>query len=358
MWTTEKRSAYAIWAGPFVLATVLVLAASSTITAQQGQSVQPHSVSSDSDLPTLRREVEEIRREQLDYRVEKDLLKETYSSNYQMINMVLTIVLAAFTVLSVAGFRSISTIKGDFNRELSTLKNLKARVEAEVHAIEQKQKSDAGAVEELTVRYDQQEKRLRILEIRDKAEELFDNDQIARAMEYVTVGLELDPRDVSLLKVRGRCLGRTGRITEALASYESALELEPGDVDIIENVAEILAISAQQERLTQLRKEHRVVLERRPNLVWYLEFMVLVQDPDPELAKDHVRKFIENAQDPSKLTIADWDFSEATLALPSLFSKRNSLASRVVGLLSGQQHQLKRLKELLAPAQQQKSDAG
>jgi hypothetical protein len=53
----------------------------------------------------------ETRRDQLNYRIEKDLLKETFSSNYQTINIVLTIVLALFTVVGYLGIRDIGAIK-------------------------------------------------------------------------------------------------------------------------------------------------------------------------------------------------------------------------------------------------------
>lgn len=53
MWTTtEKRSAYVTWAWSFVLASVLILAASSITMAQQDPSTQPPSASSNSDLST------------------------------------------------------------------------------------------------------------------------------------------------------------------------------------------------------------------------------------------------------------------------------------------------------------------
>jgi len=45
------------------------------------------------EVQKLKDSVSEIRRDQLNYKIEKDLLKETFSSNYQTINIVLAIIL-------------------------------------------------------------------------------------------------------------------------------------------------------------------------------------------------------------------------------------------------------------------------
>src|SRR5437764_14025284 len=66
-----------------------------------------------TDQEQLRRladAVTEVRRDQLNYQIERDLLKETYGSNLQTINLVLTIVLGAFAVIGYLGVRSIGTL--------------------------------------------------------------------------------------------------------------------------------------------------------------------------------------------------------------------------------------------------------
>jgi hypothetical protein len=50
-------------------------------------------------IQKLEDNVSEVRRDQLNYKIEKDLLKETFSSNYQTINIVLAIVLGIFTIV-------------------------------------------------------------------------------------------------------------------------------------------------------------------------------------------------------------------------------------------------------------------
>ena len=52
------------------------------------------------------------------YKLEKDLLKETYSNNYERINIVITIILGVIGILGYLGIRDISSIKKEYEKEL------------------------------------------------------------------------------------------------------------------------------------------------------------------------------------------------------------------------------------------------
>ena len=81
------------------------------------------------ELYDLENKVKIIDTNQLNYKIEKDLLKETYSNNYEQINLIITIVLGIIALLGFLGLRDISSIKKNFNSELkileSKLNNLK-----------------------------------------------------------------------------------------------------------------------------------------------------------------------------------------------------------------------------------------
>ena len=68
--------------------------------------------------------IKTISGDRINYRIEKDLLKEAYSSNLQTINMVITFVLGVFAFLGYLGIRDISTIKKEYLLELSKLLSL------------------------------------------------------------------------------------------------------------------------------------------------------------------------------------------------------------------------------------------
>jgi hypothetical protein len=83
------------------------LFASVTVPATYAQNTESPSRKENSHLAEklgfLERSVKEVRRDQLNYKIERDLLKETNSSNIQTINIVIAIVLSIFSVLGFLG---------------------------------------------------------------------------------------------------------------------------------------------------------------------------------------------------------------------------------------------------------------
>lgn len=78
----------------------------------------------------LHDELAMIKANQINYRIEKDLLKETYSNNYERINTVITAILGFVALLGFLGIKDISKIKTQYNNELSKLRKLKIKFEA------------------------------------------------------------------------------------------------------------------------------------------------------------------------------------------------------------------------------------
>ena len=51
-------------------------------------------------IEILQNDVKEIRRDQLNYKIEKELLKETYSSNYTTVQIFISLILGIFAIYS------------------------------------------------------------------------------------------------------------------------------------------------------------------------------------------------------------------------------------------------------------------
>lgn len=73
-------------------------------------------------LADLERKVHIIDVGQINYKIEKDLLKETYSNNYERINTVITFVLGLIGVIGFVGIKDIGSIKKEYESELKSLK--------------------------------------------------------------------------------------------------------------------------------------------------------------------------------------------------------------------------------------------
>ena len=59
----------------------------------------------------LQNDIKEVRRDQLNYQIEKNLLKEAYSSNYTTIQIIISIILGIFAILGYLGIKSITSLK-------------------------------------------------------------------------------------------------------------------------------------------------------------------------------------------------------------------------------------------------------
>ncbi|HEY1047976.1 MAG TPA: hypothetical protein VGF79_16160, partial [Bacteroidia bacterium] len=83
------------------------------------------SISLNNRFDIIERNVKQIETNQLNYKIEKDLLKETYSNNYERINLIITIVLALIAILGALGIKDINNIQKNYKLELERLNNLR-----------------------------------------------------------------------------------------------------------------------------------------------------------------------------------------------------------------------------------------
>ena len=100
---------------PAILVFGLAIFAKENIAAQQSPtSPAPSTSNSQADeqreLNRLNDALAEVRRDQLNYKIERDLLKNAYTSSFQTINLVLTMILGAFAVLGYLGLRGLGTL--------------------------------------------------------------------------------------------------------------------------------------------------------------------------------------------------------------------------------------------------------
>jgi hypothetical protein len=125
-----------------------------------------------SDLSRLANSVAEVRRDELNYQIERDLLKETYSSNLQTINMVIAFVFGFATViislLGYFGLKSIREIRGDFVRELSEFRSSRSDLEQRLGDLMHRATEASERLTVLSQQNSKQEERLKYLELTEK----------------------------------------------------------------------------------------------------------------------------------------------------------------------------------------------
>ena len=292
---------------------------------------------SERELRRLNEVVLEVRRDQLNYRIERDLLKETYSSNIQTINSVLAIILGAFTILGYLGLRSLGSLRSDFQRDLEQFRTARSQLDEQVKALERDQELSNTQVKQLKAENREQNKRLRSLEVREKAGALIAQDQYSLALEYLGIGLEMTPDDVVMLRQRAQCLTYLDRMTEAITANEAVLKVKPDDRGAITDLAEFYLLSQRFRQHDAIVETHRDVLEARsPVFLWYLEALKLLMKGQGEKLPAHLSTLLATVPHDKTNKIRGWRFAEVRTAL----ARRDDLVNkelflRVLDFLEG-----------------------
>ncbi len=285
----------------------------------------------------LENAVSEIRRDQLNYKIEKDLLKETFSSNYQTINIVLTIILGIFTLIAVFGFRDIGRIRKDYLDELKELSELRKDFELRIKEFESGQEKVKDDYIEILKANEEQNRRIKILELQEKISSLIESRNYRGVLEYAAVALHFDPDNVIILYSKALALWRTGDLHGAVLAYEKVVDIEPNNVKAVLELHELYLIQNQIEKYEILYKEHKSIVDREcdGNINIYFKALKLYQQNDYNSMKLNVQKYVATVP-PEKNTLAEWEFNDVLVAFKSHpDSKKKRLLLLFIELLMG-----------------------
>ena len=82
-----------------------------------------------SNIKILQYELDAVKRDKLNYEIEKEILKNSFSDNMQILNVILAALLLFFSIIGglfgYLGFKNITETKNKFSDELNSLINLK-----------------------------------------------------------------------------------------------------------------------------------------------------------------------------------------------------------------------------------------
>ena len=285
----------------------------------------------------------EVRRDQLNYKVEKDLLKEAYASNLQTVNIVIALVLGTLTViLTVLGFlgiRSIAAIRQEFRHELERLAGLRTQFEDKFRNFDSRLTEAKTKFDEIAGVTKSQEQRLRVLEIQEKVGSLLSQKNYRRALEYIEVGLGLVPDDVTLLRQQVGTFMGLNRLAEALRPAERILDLEPNDPSTICNTIELYLLNLRIPDAEALLLRYRELLTTfaGPYLSWYFTALKYYLEGNEEKLRGHlVTHPVESPPQKEPRIKTSWSFSEARgVIVPRPDSLLKELILKVLEFLEG-----------------------
>ena len=264
-------------------------------------------------VATLSNKVDEVKRDQNNYVIEKDLLKETYSNNYDRINLVLTALLGIFAVLTFFGIRDINSIKKEYKEELEKLRKLQLDIEGKSKEFDVSKKKYDEEITQILKQNEEQNKKIKILEIKDKIATLFKEKQFGSALEFCAVALELSPNDQALQFEKGKILGKLNRFGEAIEAYEKILLVDNSHSPTISNVTELYLFLNQPEKANSLIQAHPNCFIDRQDLK-LLDFFDLIKkyhNNDIAGMKEYAKAVIDKQNPATQKKYSGWDFSDA-----------------------------------------------
>jgi len=291
-----------------------------------------------NDILIANQSIQELRRDQINYSIEKGLLKEAYSSNIQTINIVITIILAVFTVLGFLGVKSIDSIRKDFRNELDELKGLKIKYETNFEEIDKNIKSSMETLNEIKDVNKDKSERLRLLELQEKVATLIKNKSYKRALEYISAGLLVHNSDIVLLTQKASCLMKLGKFHEAINVTNILHELEPTTEGYISNLMELHLLLKQPTEYDNLIKKYAdLILSNNPKIIiWYFESLKLYINGDVQSLKNHIINLKIDDENEKTSRIKGWGFYEASLALKADNDcEAKTIISNILKFLSG-----------------------
>jgi tetratricopeptide (TPR) repeat protein len=305
----------------YILFTVFIIFCNSTGIAETKKAsldeIRQTIIDNRREIERTNESVKEIRRDQLNYHIEKDLLKETYSSNIQTINIVIALILGTLTIIGVLGVKSMGALQKEFREELEILRQLKDKYETKFNEIANEQKQAELKIVELRTTNEDQNKRLQVLEMQEKVASLINSKNYDRALDYLAIGLDLSKDDTILLLQKADCLSKLGRLGEALTTYEALLKIEPDNLPTISNYCEFALILGDLPKFENTYQPHKEKIEKIYGIYLssYFESLHVAQKGQSADLKKIVTDLVQQAPNDKVQRIKDWNFDDYRRAL-------------------------------------------
>lgn len=277
----------------------------------------------------LENKVKEIRRDELNYKIEKDLLKETYSNNYGSISLVITIVLGIIGLFGYLGLKDINSIKKEYTSELVRLNELKAELEGKIKQVSDTQIKYEKEISEIIKQNEEQNKKIKILELDGQIRIQRSEKKYPAALESCLTALHIDPSNTSILLQKGLIYSITRSYAEAVQTYTKILEFEPDNNSAILNLSEAYILNEQNEKSDKLIEENNAQFNGENGKEAIKLFSVLKSFNNNGISE--LIKEIKNQIDISNLNekknrMENWGLTES---LDFIDHKENSLAKDI-----------------------------
>jgi tetratricopeptide (TPR) repeat protein len=266
------------------------------------------------EISRLENHINTVEKNQLNYKIEKDLIKETYSSNYERINTVITIILGIIGTIGFIGIRDINSIKKEYLTELEKLKGLQVEFESKSKQFNTEKTKFDKEIKQILVENEEQNKKIKFIELKEKISNLIKENKLHQALEFVNLALGIEPDDRIILNQKARIYVRLNQLSESLKVYEKLNSIFPDDSSIALDNIECLYFANHMKDAKTLSEKHLDNLKDigEGKLIQFFETVELFHQKDAEKLLKKIEGFIDfETLEKTNKQFKGWNFEEA-----------------------------------------------
>lgn len=266
----------------------------------------------ENKINTLENYVKTIDKNQLNYKIEKDLLKETYSNNYDSINMIITIILGIIGIIGYLGIRDINSIKKEYLTELGKLKSLQTDFENKSNEFNVEKNKFDTEIKQILLENEKQNNKIKFIELKEKIKSFLKDNKLYESLDFIGVALDIYPEDETILRCKARTLCRLNKLPDSLTIYKKLHKQKPDDkVLALELIESMIFAKDFQNAETLIEKFSIEYNDRSKGMLAELLNLFKLYYKNEDLMEG-IKKMIdfENLDTLSK-KITDWDLTDA-----------------------------------------------
>lgn len=290
-------------------------------------------------LKQLDDQFKEVRRDELNYKIEKDLVKETYRNNYEIISLFITIVLVIIAVLGYLGIRDINSIKKEYAKELISLKQFRHDTALKYDKLQKKIEKYETQLHDIFETNEVQNMNIKVLQLKDKIDFFFKDELYASALEFCISALKFAPEDNKLLHRKAMIYARLRKYKKSITTYLKILEIDNNNQAAIVNLTEVYLLSNHKKEYNDMLLKYSALFNEKFNgkLMKIFSIVTTYQDKKIDELKEIALTNIDLADLQTKSKRIDWEFKDLLIYLVNEpDSKEKIITQNLVLYLDGQ----------------------
>ncbi len=170
-----------------------------------------------------------IKRDKINYNIEKNILKDSFSNSMQVLNIILASLLLFVSIIGgffgYLGFKNISETKAKFSEELSELVKLRNSYRSRFTALLSREKEFLNRMKDIEETNKEQSRQIHVLELKNQLREAFKAKSHSLALALCDIGIKEAPTEYYFYGIKGSVYADLLEYNDAYYATLKAMEI-------------------------------------------------------------------------------------------------------------------------------------